>query len=213
MAARARCLGVPVQTHAEPGGSLGIDLEALESHTCRESREVDGPYARFSESDGHFHSPGCAPENTGNCHALSGRHVEDHIYARLYNGEERIPSLKQLDRTNIVIHIDSFAKVAFPGLRVGWIVAPPTAVERLRLVKQTTGPAHRPTRPSDARRIYPPRDVAKHLSKMRKVYASRLRAVDEALRKHMPEGTAGPCPKAACAYGSNSRLALTLASY
>src|ERR1700716_1401749 len=29
--ARARCLGVPVQTHAEPGRSLGIDLEALEA--------------------------------------------------------------------------------------------------------------------------------------------------------------------------------------
>src|SRR5207302_777334 len=30
---------------------------------------------------------------------------------------------------------------------------------------------------------------SKHLAKMRKVYASRLAAVDEALRKHMPEGT------------------------
>ena len=69
---------------------------------------------------------------------LAARHqvpvVEDHIYARLNTQEERIPSLKQLDRTNLVIHIDSFAKVAFPGLRVGWIVAPPAAIERLRLV-------------------------------------------------------------------------------
>jgi 2-aminoadipate transaminase len=64
--------------------------------------------------------------------------VEDHIYARLNSREERIPSLKQLDRSNIVIHIDSFAKVAFPGLRVGWIVAPAAAMERLRVVKQTT---------------------------------------------------------------------------
>jgi len=37
-----------------------------------------------------------------------------------------------------VIHIDSFSKVAFPGLRVGWIVAPGPAIERLRQVKQTT---------------------------------------------------------------------------
>jgi len=27
----ARCLGVPVRTHAEPGSPLGIDLEVLES--------------------------------------------------------------------------------------------------------------------------------------------------------------------------------------
>src|SRR5258708_16838406 len=73
---------------------------------------------------------------------LASRHqvpvVEDHIYARLHAREERLPSLKQLDRTNIVIHIDSFAKVAFPGLRVGWVVAPATAIERLRICKQTT---------------------------------------------------------------------------
>src|SRR5207249_9048665 len=30
---------------------------------------------------------------------------------------------------------------------------------------------------------------SKHLAKMRKVYTSRLAALDEALRKHMPEGT------------------------
>src|SRR6266404_4158557 len=30
---------------------------------------------------------------------------------------------------------------------------------------------------------------SKHLAKMRKVYTSRLTALDEALRKHMPEGT------------------------
>ena len=60
---------------------------------------------------------------------LAGRYqipvVEDHIYARLHSRDERLPSLKQLDRANLVIHIDSFAKVAFPGLRVGWIVAHP----------------------------------------------------------------------------------------
>src|SRR5207245_11135812 len=28
---RARCLGVPVRTHAEPGGALGVDVEALEA--------------------------------------------------------------------------------------------------------------------------------------------------------------------------------------
>ena len=66
---------------------------------------------------------------------MAGRYqvpvVEDHIYARLTAQDERIPSLKQLDRGNLVIHIDSFAKVAFPGLRVGWIVAPRPMIRRL----------------------------------------------------------------------------------
>jgi 2-aminoadipate transaminase len=124
---------------------------------------------------------------------LAARHqvpvVEDHIYARLHAREERVASLKQLDRYNLVLHIDSFAKVAFPGLRVGWIVAPPTAIERLRLVKQSTDlhtdQLAQATLAEFLRRGW----FAKHVTKMRKVYASRLNALDEALRKYMPEET------------------------
>jgi 2-aminoadipate transaminase len=124
---------------------------------------------------------------------LAGRHqvpvVEDHIYSRLHERDERIPSLKQLDRSNIVIHIDSFAKVAFPGLRVGWIVAPATVTERLRIVKQTTD-LHTDQLAQATLAEFLRRGLfIKHVAKMRKVYASRLSALDEALRKHMPEGT------------------------
>src|SRR6202171_5364625 len=124
---------------------------------------------------------------------LAARHqvpiVEDHIYARLHLQEERVPSLKQLDRANLVIHIDSFAKVAFPGLRVGWIVAPAAAVERLRLVKQTTD-LHTDQLAQATLAEFLRRGLfTKHLSKMRKVYSSRLAALEQALRKHMPEQT------------------------
>ena len=124
---------------------------------------------------------------------LAGRYqvpvVEDHIYARLHAREERIPSLKQLDRSNLVIHIDSFAKVAFPGLRVGWIVAPPQAIERLRVVKQTTD-LHTDQLAQATLAEFLRRGLfSKHLAKMRKIYTARLAALDEALRKHMPEGT------------------------
>src|SRR6266478_3876350 len=123
---------------------------------------------------------------------MAGRYqvpvVEDHIYARLNTQEERIPSLKHLDRGNLVIHIDSFAKVAFPGLRVGWIVAPAAAIERLRLVKQMTD-LHTDQLAQATLAEFLKRGLfQKHLTKMRKVYADRLRAVDEALRRQMPEG-------------------------
>ena len=64
--------------------------------------------------------------------------VEDRIYARLRVRGNAVPSLKALDRHGLVIQIDSFSKVAFPGLRVGWCVGPENVIERLRIVKQTT---------------------------------------------------------------------------
>src|SRR5438445_335332 len=77
----------------------------------------------------------------------------------------------------------------FPGLRVGWIVAPAAAIERLRVVKQTTD-LHTDQLAQATLAEFLRRGLfTKHLAKMRKVYSARLAALDEALRKHMPEGT------------------------
>jgi len=179
---------VPVRTHAEPGSPLGIDVEALES-TLAANR------VKLLVLTPDFHNP------TGTSMPLASRRrvieiasryrvpiVEDHIYARLHSHDERMPSLKQLDRSNLVIHIDSFAKVAFPGLRVGWIVAPPAAIERLRLVKQLTD-LHTDQLAQATLAEFLKRGLfQKHLARMRKVYTDRLNVLDEALRKNMPEG-------------------------
>jgi len=192
---RAHCIGVPVRTSAEPGSLLGVDLEALES-TLAANR------VKLLILTPDFQNP------TGTLMPLASRRrvlelasryqvpvVEDHIYARLHAGDERLPCLKQLDRSNLVIHIDSFAKVAFPGLRVGWIVAPAPAVERLRLIKQMTdlhtGQLAQATFAEFLKRGL----FQKHLARMRRVYADRLNALDEALRKTMPEGVRWNCPE------------------
>jgi 2-aminoadipate transaminase len=187
--ARSRCLGVPVRTHPEPGTSLGLDLEVLEA-TLVANR------VKLLVVTPDFHNP------TGISMPLASRRkllelasryqvpvVEDHIYGRLHEREERVPCLKQLDRSNLVIHIDSFAKVAFPGLRVGWIVAPAAAIERLRVVKQMTDLHTDQLAQATLAEFIRRGMFSKHVARMRKAYASRLAALDEALRKHMPEET------------------------
>jgi 2-aminoadipate transaminase len=62
--------------------------------------------------------------------------AEDDIYSPLrYRGRD-LPPLKALDTTGLVIHMNSFSKVGFPGLRVGWVVASRRVIERLREAKQ-----------------------------------------------------------------------------
>ena len=187
--ARARCLAVPVKTHAEPNSELGVDVEALEATLAANRVKLIVLTPDFQNPTGTSMSL----SSRRRVLELAARHqvpiVEDHIYARLHLREERVPSLKQLDRANLVIHIDSFAKVAFPGLRVGWIVAPAAAVERLRLVKQTTD-LHTDQLAQATLAEFLRRGLfVKHLAKMRKVYSTRLEALDQALRKHMPDGT------------------------
>src|ERR1700687_3231751 len=183
---RARCLGVPVRTHAEPGVSLGLDLEALEATLAANRVKLIVLTPDFQNPTG----TSMPLASRRKVLELASRHqvpvVEDHIYARLHAREDRLPSLKQLDRSNIVIHIDSFAKVAFPGLRVGWIVAPGAAIERLRIVKQITD-LHTDQLAQATLAEFLRRGLfAKHLVRMRKVYAARLDAADQALHKFMP---------------------------
>ncbi|MGH9675536.1 MAG: PLP-dependent aminotransferase family protein [Candidatus Acidiferrum sp.] len=187
--ARARCLSVPMKTHAEPGSALGLDVEALEATLAANRVKLMVLTPDFQNPTG----TSMPLASRRKVLELAGRHqvpvVEDHIYARLHAREERIPSLKELDRHNLVIHIDSFAKVAFPGLRVGWIVAPTAAIERLRVVKQTTDLHSDQLAQATLAEFLRRGLFAKHIAKMRKVYAARLVALDEALRKHMPEDT------------------------
>jgi 2-aminoadipate transaminase len=187
--ARARCLAVPVRTHAEPGSALGVDVEALEATLAANRVKLIVLTPDFQNPTG----TSMPLASRRKVLELAARHqvpiVEDHIYARLHAHDERIPSLKQLDRSNLVIHIDSFAKVAFPGLRVGWIVAPAAAIERLRVVKQATD-LHTDQLAQSLFAEFLRRGLfAKHVAKMRKIYSSRLFALDEALRKYMPADT------------------------
>jgi DNA-binding transcriptional MocR family regulator len=186
--ARVRCLGVPVRAIAEPGGSLGIDLGALEATLTANRVKLMLLTPDFQNPTG----TSMPVSSRRKILELAARHqvpiVEDNIYARLHLRDEKLPSLKQLDRANLVIHIDSFSKVAFPGLRVGWVVAPPAVTERLRIVKQTTD-LHTDQLSQAALAEFLRRGMlSRHLARMRKVYASRLAALDEAMQKHMPAG-------------------------
>jgi 2-aminoadipate transaminase len=115
--------------------------------------------------------------------------VEDHIYARLRARGGQVPSLKQLDRSNLVIQIDSFSKIAFPGLRVGWIVAPSNVIERLRRVKQATD-LHTGQLGQAILAEYIRRGrLSRHLERTRKAYSGRLAALEQAMTRYMPAGT------------------------
>ena len=185
--ARVRCLGVPVRTESGPGIPVGVDVGALEA-TLMQNR------VKLMVLTPDFHNPTGttlpAPARR-RLLEIAARHqvpiVEDHIYARLCLRGDKVPSLKQLDRTNLVIQIDSFSKVAFPGLRVGWCIAPENVIERLRLVKQTTD-LHTDQLAQATLAEFTRRGLlVRHLSRMRKVYSSRLAALEEALGRHMPE--------------------------
>ena len=50
--------------------------------------------------------------------------IENDIYGELRYHGEPAPALKRLDESGHTILLRSYSKVSFPGLRVGWVIAP-----------------------------------------------------------------------------------------
>jgi 2-aminoadipate transaminase len=72
--------------------------------------------------------------------------IEDDPYGQLRYEGEHLPPLVVLDRENLrrdsgysignVIYLSTFSKTLAPGLRLGWIVAPPDVISKLVQLKQ-----------------------------------------------------------------------------
>ncbi len=120
--------------------------------------------------------------------------VEDNIYGGLHLRGPAWPPLKALDKSGIVIYLNSFSKICFPGLRVGWCVAAPEVIARLRSVKQATDLHTDQLAQAALAEFGRSGQVARHLKLMRKVYRRRLEVTESALAKHMPEGVSWTKP-------------------
>jgi 2-aminoadipate transaminase len=124
--------------------------------------------------------------------------IEDDPYGQLrYEGEPK-PSLFVLDRVNHngdykyqlgnVIYLCTFSKTLAPGLRLGWIVAPPDVISKLVQLKQG---ADLHTSTFNQIVAY---EVAKggfldgHIEKIRALYGERRKVMLAALEEFCPEG-------------------------
>ncbi|MGB4706197.1 MAG: PLP-dependent aminotransferase family protein [Aquiluna sp.] len=62
--------------------------------------------------------------------------IEDNPYGQLYFGKEPPKAIRSLDDSNVV-YLGSFSKILSPGLRVGYVLAPPAIREKLVLANES----------------------------------------------------------------------------
>ncbi|MFE2533832.1 PLP-dependent aminotransferase family protein [Streptomyces sp. NPDC059371] len=122
----ARVAGARLRSVREHEG--GIDLEDLERQIRAARREGLRPRACYVVPD--FANPSGASMSLADRIALlelAAREeilvVEDNPYSLFRAGGAPLPMLKALDEHHRVIHLGSFAKSAFAGARVGYVIA------------------------------------------------------------------------------------------
>jgi len=118
-------------------------------------------------------------------HAAGAVVIENDIYSELaYSGGE-VPRLKALDPN--VILLGSFSKIAFPGMRCGWIIAPKPLIARVTELKQLADLHTDQLSQAFLLHFAETGRLERHQAKMVAAGKEKLRAVEQASRKHLAD--------------------------
>lgn len=121
--------------------------------------------------------------------------VENDIYGQLRYSGEPVSTIKSLDATGSTILLRSFSKIAFPGLRVGWIVASRPVIARLAEAKQWCDLHTDQLSQAILLRFAESGRLAAHTESVRRAGAERLATVLDACDRHLPPGTSFTRPQ------------------
>jgi GntR family transcriptional regulator/MocR family aminotransferase len=107
--------------------------------------------------------------------------IEDDYDGEFHYTGRPLPALKSLDHADVVLYAGSFSKVLFPGLRLGYLVAPARLVQRFSEAAPLFSAGCGRLEQAVVARFMVEGHFARHLKRMRGLYGTRRAALAEAL--------------------------------
>lgn len=125
--------------------------------------------------------------------ALADRHtmavLEDDYDGELRLDDPIVPALKARDTRGHVVYLGTFSKALFPGLRLGYVVAPPALQRALARAKLRTDFGTSTLDQAALTEWLESGAHERHVRRVRRHIATQLDAALDALAREMPEGT------------------------
>jgi GntR family transcriptional regulator/MocR family aminotransferase len=107
--------------------------------------------------------------------------VEDDYDSEFRYGSPPLPSVAGMDAGGRVLFVGSFSKVLFPGLRLGYVVVPPAAVDRVRRACELLYRDRTTLPQAIVADFMTTGQFARHIKRMRALYAERRAALTASL--------------------------------
>jgi 2-aminoadipate transaminase len=112
--------------------------------------------------------------------------VEDNPYGLLrYDGEPQ-PTLYSLDGGDYVLYLGTLSKILSPGIRIGWVAAPPPVLEKIGLGKQAADLCTSTLSQYFVREYFGEGRWLEYIADLVGIYRRRRDAMLDALERHFP---------------------------
>jgi DNA-binding transcriptional MocR family regulator len=166
----------------------GLVIEALEDALREHRAKFLYVIPTFQNPSGHT----LTQERRERLLSLSRQHnfllLADEVYQYLnYTVQPPKPFGAYREFEN-VISLGSFSKILAPGLRLGWMQADARIIQRLTgCGLLTSGGGMNPFTSAVVCGLIESGDLKKNIANLVRVYSARVRAMDESLRRHLPD--------------------------
>jgi 2-aminoadipate transaminase len=165
----------------------GPDIGALSGILGEHSPRLFYGVPNFQNPSGIRYSVGIRKE-VADALAVTGTiFVEDDAYGELSFSGDSFPSLRQLLPEQTVIS-GSFSKIIAPGMRMGWIVAPPEVRTQLVTAKQGSDLHSNYLCQRIIHRFLTDRDIGDHISRIREAYRDQCGMMMRMIGETFPAG-------------------------
>jgi len=121
--------------------------------------------------------------------------VEDNPYGLLRYGGEPLPPLYQLDGGEFVLYLGTFSKILSPGIRLGWLVAPPPVMEKVILGKQAADLCTSTLTQYFVREYFAEGQWRRYVEDLVEIYRGRRDTMLAALGEHFPAEASWTVPE------------------
>lgn len=168
-----------------PMSAEGIDLEILESQIIKYQPKLIYSMPTFQNPTGLSTSQTHRERLLALCEKYRIPLLEDGFEEEMkYFGKAVLP-IKSMDKNQVVIYLGTFSKVLFPGVRVGWIVAPPQLIGKMGSMKYVSELSGSPLIQAAVYEFCQQGFYELHKKRLHRVYRKRMQATLQACREFL----------------------------